>query len=1385
MSDFIRIENDNDYLSMIDSHDVIRIEEKVVLINNIGKIVCGDTNSQILTFEIDRYYDGIDLSTKNISFIYKNSSGTNTDDAINVQYNDEVLRFSWLIPYALTATSGNVVVAIQLHGTEDGRTYSFKTTNFKLQIEPSLDGTTITVDAPSNWYVEINNRLTAIENQGGVAGEIKYTSLTNKPSINNVTLEGNLTSDNLGLVSKEYVDNAVANVSVNVTGLATEEYVNTALEGKAEKVHTHNEYLTEHQDISGKADVNHTHTMSEISDFTVPDLGGYAKKDHSHTMSDITDYTIPDMSEYVKTVAVETLLEGKADATHTHDQYLTEHQSLDSYALKSEIPEAYDDTALVEMIEDVETSLSDKADKTELHSHTNKDVLDGITADKVASWDAKATESFVTNAIAQAQLDGSDVDLSGLATVDQLNLKADKDHNHDGVYQPVGNYLTSHQDISGKADVDHTHTLSDVTDYAAPDLTVYAKTSDVNIALSGKADTDHTHDEYLTEHQDISGKSDVGHKHVLSDITDYEEPDLSSYVTETALTTTLADYVKSADIVEYDDTALTERVSDVETALASKADTSAIPDVSNFVEKETGKGLFSGSYNDLTNKPTIPSVDGLVSENTLNTTLANYAKSDDIPTTLPANGGNAQTVNGHTIESDVPSNAVFTDTIYDDAALANRVQTIEDDTVTKAHTHANAVALNSVSNEFDGKKILIVGDSVMAGAGWAGGYANLIQEKYPTATVVNSAVGGSTLAHSSSNYILTQITSSITADFVPDIILMDGGGNDMMYKENNLGIELGELTYYAATATPTFDKNTTLGALEDIFYTLEKNYPAIKIYFIGLYQLMGDINDGNLDYPSYETQLKWWNKVKACCVKHSVPYIDLFSSGNFNTSNYGIFTAYMADSLHANEAGYRRLFPIVEAAVNGAPCNTEVVPETKDFLADKTIVFLGDSVTVGMGWQNEIGDTTNKYGWAHVLQENHPTATVKNLAISGACLAHTGSYTDVVAQYAMMYNPDEEDFYVENPDYIIFSGGGNDYFQSIDKGALCYNYAPTYENITTTIGALEFMFMDAYTRFPSARKGFIITHILSTEAEEYYEAVRQVCKKWAIPILDFSQVGEINPIIEGVYNTYFSEDDHVHPNQKCYREILAPKVEKWLESEMTLTASTSTSTSSSSTDPLEGKIIICIGDSLMQGTGWSGGFANCIIENHPEAKVYNIAVGGSTLVPTEANNYIYQQFKAYKDAGYTAPDLILFDGGGNDCLYRLELGTGKLDSCDINGTQDTVCDALEYLIYEIKTAFPTTKLLYVTSPLTKQSDDTSVIPSIPTPDVQLEYLTAREKVLEKWGIPKADIRREGNLTSCLTSQTSLYYAESDSLHLNEAGYRYVSPVIEDALRKLF
>lgn len=218
-----------------------------------------------------------------------------------------------------------------------------------------------------------------------------------------------------------------------------------------------------------------------------------------------------------------------------------------------------------------------------------------------------------------------------------------------------------------------------------------------------------------------------------------------------------------------------------------------------------------------------------------------------------------------------------------------------------------------------------------------------------------------------------------------------------------------------------------------------------------------------------------------------------------------------------------------------------------------------------------------------------------------------------------------------------------------------------------------------------------------------------------------------------------------------------------------------------SQDKLARKTIVCAGDSLMAGNGWTGGYANCIRENHPEANIVNVAVTGAKLIHGE----IFDQITAYHTVGNNpTPDIIIFDGGGNDFVNRSTIGTGLLDSSYIAGTSDTTCDALETMINAVKTVYPFAKLLYISTPPMHQWDEGDVVPGVPTPKVQREYLDAIEKVLNKWSVPMADIYRNGNVTSMNASQLGEFFMSGDTIHLNEAGYRQVSPVIEDALKKL-
>ena len=72
--------------------------------------------------------------------------------------------------------------------------------------------------------------------------------------------------------------------------------------------------------------------------------------------------------------------------------------------------------------------------------------------------------------------------------------------------------------------------------------------------------------------------------------------------------------------------------------------------------------------------------------------IHNHTKSQitDFPTSMPANGGNADTVNSHTVKSDVPENAVFTDTVYDDTEVKGEVDEINSNLVLLAKSDKGA-----------------------------------------------------------------------------------------------------------------------------------------------------------------------------------------------------------------------------------------------------------------------------------------------------------------------------------------------------------------------------------------------------------------------------------------------------------------------------------------------------------------------------------------------------------------------------------------------------------------------------------------------------------------------------------------------------------------------
>lgn len=232
----------------------------------------------------------------------------------------------------------------------------------------------------------------------------------------------------------------------------------------------------------------------------------------------------------------------------------------------------------------VDSEVSKKADKThshsELHSHSNKMVLDGITSSKVNEWNNKstfngdynsltnkpvipsteglATESYVQAKIAEASLSGGDVDLSGYATKDELNTKVN--------VSDLSNVATS-GDYNDLINVPTIPTVDVTKEYVDTQLLTKANITDIPTKVSELTndsgyltaipeeyvtDTELESKGYLTEHQDISNlatkaevqnKADVNHTH-----SQYLTTIPTEYITETELNDALSTKANTSDI---------------------------------------------------------------------------------------------------------------------------------------------------------------------------------------------------------------------------------------------------------------------------------------------------------------------------------------------------------------------------------------------------------------------------------------------------------------------------------------------------------------------------------------------------------------------------------------------------------------------------------------------------------------------------------------------------------------------------------------------------------------------------------------------------------------------------------------------------------------------
>ena len=208
-----------------------------------------------------------------------------------------------------------------------------------------------------------------------------------------------------------------------------------------------------------------------------------------------------------------------------------------------------------------------------------------------------------------------------------------------------------------------------------------------------------------------------------------------------------------------------------------------------------------------------------------------------------------------------------------------------------------------------GKTILSFGDSIMYGAGNGGeGIADMLAEKYGM-TAADYAVSGATMGIRDGRvHIRDQLSAALADKVQPDVILLNGGTNDMNW------LELGEIG--AGFDMSQRDETDFTGGMEKTLWSIKNTWKNVPVIFIRAHNMKwgDDLKERLFGQQALQVAVKWGAK--------TVDMYSLMNTEDPDTSNRYTFinsdTEYLSDSIHPIAVGYAKFYlpAVTEKLVN-------------------------------------------------------------------------------------------------------------------------------------------------------------------------------------------------------------------------------------------------------------------------------------------------------------------------------------------------------------------------------------------------------------------------------------------------------------------------------------
>ena len=359
---------DSDY-STVDALKNIKVSSNQISLTQ-------EENSQVIPFELPRYYDGIDLTKMTFQIHYVNSDGYESlSTPINVMCNDTKIRFYWLVDSSVTALAGKVRFEITALGkvqTDAGeKNYIWKTRpSDGINILESLSGNGGTIEPSQGW----DTYLQQVSNLVAEANSAKESA---KQSATQAQTAADTVDTKISNVSEEITENVIASMEEELAKYYTKEEVDAKVEQAIEEM-DFSEVLEEVQTkidaIDGLSAFNSTYDAETgvISFYNGETLMT------SHTlMTNPTDEWTNNLKEELQT-SIDTSVKEVSDSL---DEYKTSNDA-EITNIKNNYYTKEETDSLVEGKADSSTvsELSSKVTQIESTSSTNKSNITAISA---------------------------------------------------------------------------------------------------------------------------------------------------------------------------------------------------------------------------------------------------------------------------------------------------------------------------------------------------------------------------------------------------------------------------------------------------------------------------------------------------------------------------------------------------------------------------------------------------------------------------------------------------------------------------------------------------------------------------------------------------------------------------------------------------------------------------------------------------------------------------------------------------------------------------------------------------------------------------------------------------------------------------------------------